>query len=183
MDRTALILDIFASRAKTKIAKLQVAIAQLKYQLPRLRTSMNVRLDQQTGGGGGSFTSRGAGETKLEMNRRHIQHQISLMQAELTNIEADDETRRAYRAKQSIRNVALVGYTNAGKSTIMNALVKRFGDNKEKTVFQADMLFATLETSVRKIQLPDNQNFLLSDTVGFVSKLPHGLVAAFRAIS
>lgn len=181
MDRTALILDIFASRAKTKIAKLQVAIAQLKYQLPRLRTSMNVRLDQQTGGGGGSFTSRGAGETKLEMNRRHIQHQISLMQAELTNIEADDETRRAYRAKQSIRNVALVGYTNAGKSTIMNALVKRFGDNKEKTVFQADMLFATLETSVRKIQLPDNQNFLLSDTVGFVSKLPHGLVAAFRA--
>lgn len=181
MDRTALILDIFASRSKTKIAKLQVAIAQLKYQLPRLRTSMNVRLDQQTGGGGGSFTSRGAGETKLEMNRRHIQHQISLMQAELTNIEADDETRRAYRAKQSIRNVALVGYTNAGKSTIMNALVKRFGDNKEKTVFQADMLFATLETSVRKIQLPDNQNFLLSDTVGFVSKLPHGLVAAFRA--
>lgn len=181
MDRTALILDIFASRAKTKIAKLQVAIAQLKYQLPRLRTSMNVRLDQQTGGGGGSFTSRGAGETKLEMNRRHIQHQISLMQAELTNIEADDETRRDYRAKQSIRNVALVGYTNAGKSTIMNALVKRFGDNKEKTVFQADMLFATLETSVRKIQLPDNQNFLLSDTVGFVSKLPHGLVAAFRA--
>ena len=108
-------------------------------------------------------------------------HQISLMQAELTNIEADDETRRAYRAKQSIRNVALVGYTNAGKSTIMNELVKRFGDNKEKTVFQADMLFATLETSVRKIQLPDNQNFLLSDTVGFVSKLPHGLVAAFRA--
>lgn len=181
MDRTALILDIFASRAKTKIAKLQVAIAQLKYQLPRLRTSMNVRLDQQTGGGGGSFTSRGAGETKLEMNRRHIQHQISLMQAELTNIEADDETRRAYRAKQSIRNVALVGYTNAGKSTIMNALVKRFGGNKGKTVFQADMLFATLETSVRKIQLPDNQNFLLSDTVGFVSKLPHGLVAAFRA--
>ena len=168
MDRTALILDIFASRAKTKVAKLQVAIAQLKYQLPRLRTSMNIRLDQQTGGGGGSFTSRGAGETKLETNRRHIQHQISLLQTELANIEADDETRRAYRAKQSIRNVALVGYTNAGKSTIMNGLVKRFGDNPEKTVFQADMLFATLETSVRKIQLPDKQNFLLSDTVGFV---------------
>lgn len=181
MDRTALILDIFASRAKTKVAKLQVAIAQLKYQLPRLRTSMNVRLDQQTGGGGGSFTSRGAGETKMETNRRHIQHQISLLQAELANIEADDETRRAYRTKQSIRNVALVGYTNAGKSTIMNGLLERFGDNPDKTVFQADMLFATLETSVRKIQLPDKQNFLLSDTVGFVSKLPHGLVAAFRA--
>ena len=181
MDRTALILDIFASRAKTKVAKLQVAIAQLKYQLPRLRTSMNVRLDQQTGGGGGSFTSRGAGETKMETNRRHIQHQISLLQAELANIEADDETRRAYRTKQSIRNVALVGYTNAGKSTIMNGLLERFGDNPDKTVFQADMLFATLETSVRKIQLPDKQNFLLSDTVGFVSKLPHGLVAAFCA--
>nr|WP_258088648.1 GTPase HflX [Weissella fangxianensis] len=181
MDRTALILDIFASRAKTKVAKLQVAIAQLKYQLPRLRTSMNIRLDQQTGGGGGSFTSRGAGETKMETNRRHIQHQISLLQAELANIEVDDETRRAHRAKQSIRNVALVGYTNAGKSTIMNGLLERFGEKPDKTVFQADMLFATLETSVRKIQLPDKQNFLLSDTVGFVSKLPHGLVAAFRA--
>src|SRR5699024_8558814 len=181
MYHTTYILYIFASREKTKVAKLQVAIAQLKYQLPRLRTSMNVRLDQQTGGGGGSFTSRGAGETKMETNRRHIQHQISLLQAELANIEADDETRRAYRTKQSIRNVALVGYTNAGKSTIMNGLLERFGDNPDKTVFQADMLFATLETSVRKIQLPDKQNFLLSDTVGFVSKLPHGLVAAFRA--
>ncbi|MDR3190562.1 MAG: GTPase HflX [Lactobacillaceae bacterium] len=181
MDRTALILDIFASRAKTRLAKLQVQIAQLQYQLPRLRTSMNLRLDQQTGGGGGSFTSRGAGETKLELNRRHIQHQISLLRAEITEIEADDQTRRAQRDKQNIKNVALVGYTNAGKSTIMNGLVKRFGENQEKTVFQADMLFATLETSVRKLNLPDNQSFLLSDTVGFVSNLPHGLVAAFRA--
>ncbi|MFR6560554.1 MAG: GTPase HflX, partial [Weissella confusa] len=181
MDRTALILDIFASRAKTRVAKLQVAIAQLQYQLPRLRTSMNVRLDQQTGGGGGSFTSRGAGETKLEMNRRHIEHQISLLRAELKDVEADDQTRRARRDKQSIKNVALVGYTNAGKSTFMNGLVRQFGENQEKTVFQADMLFATLETSVRKLNLPDNQSFLLSDTVGFVSKLPHGLVAAFRA--
>ena len=181
MDRTALILDIFASRAKTKVAKLQVAIAQLQYQLPRLRTSMNVRLDQQTGGGGGSFTSRGAGETKLETNRRHIEHQISLLRQELKDVEADDQTRRARREKESIKNVALVGYTNAGKSTIMNGLVRRYGENQDKTVFQADMLFATLETSVRKLNLPDNQNFLLSDTVGFVSKLPHGLVAAFRA--
>lgn len=181
MDRTALILDIFASRAKTRLAKAQVAIAQLQYQLPRLRTSMNIRLDQQTGGGGGSFTSRGAGETKLEMNRRHIEHQISLLRQEIEEIEADDQTRRARRDKQNIKNVALVGYTNAGKSTIMNGLVRRFGENKEKTVFQADMLFATLETSVRKLNLPDNQSFLLSDTVGFVSNLPHGLVAAFRA--
>ena len=96
-------------------------------------------------------------------------------------MEADDQTRRARREKESIKNVALVGYTNAGKSTIMNGLVRRYGENQDKTVFQADMLFATLETSVRKLNLPDNQNFLLSDTVGFVSKLPHGLVAAFRA--
>lgn len=181
MDRTALILDIFATRAKTKVAKLQVAIAQLQYQLPRLRTSMNVRMDQQTGGGGGSFTSRGAGETKLELNRRHIEHKISELRKELANIEADDQTRRVRREKEDIKTVALVGYTNAGKSTIMNGLVKRFGENQEKTVFQADMLFATLETAVRKINLPDKQTFLLSDTVGFVSKLPHGLVAAFKA--
>jgi len=181
MDRTALILDIFASRAKTKVAKLQVAIAQLQYQLPRLRTSMNVRLDQQTGGGGGSFTSRGAGETKLETNRRHIEHQISLLRQELAAVEADDLTRRARRDKENIKTVALVGYTNAGKSTFMNGLVRQYGENQEKTVFQADMLFATLETSVRKLNLPDKQSFLLSDTVGFVSKLPHGLVAAFRA--
>ena len=103
------------------------------------------------------------------------------MRAELKDVEADDQTRRARRDKQSIKNVALVGYTNAGKSTFMNGLVRQFGENQEKTVFQADMLFATLETSVRKLNLPDNQSFLLSDTVGFVSKLPHGLVAAFRA--
>ncbi len=181
MDRTALILDIFASRAKTRLAKLQVQIAQLQYQLPRLRTSMNIRLDQQTGGGGGSFTSRGAGETKLETNRRLIEHQISVLRKELAEIEADDETRRAQRTKQNIKNVALIGYTNAGKSTIMNGLVKRFGENQDKLVFQADMLFATLETSVRKLNLPDKQSFLLSDTVGFVSQLPHNLVAAFRA--
>jgi GTP-binding protein HflX len=181
MDRTALILDIFASRAKTRVAKIQVQIAQLQYQLPRLRTSMNIRLDQQTGGGGGGFTSRGAGETKLETNRRTIEHQISALRQELKTIEADDETRRARREKQNIKNVALVGYTNAGKSTIMNGLVRRFGEQQDKLVFQADMLFATLETSVRRLNLPDNQSFLLSDTVGFVSQLPHNLVAAFRA--
>lgn len=181
MDRTALILDIFASRAKTRVAKLQVQIAQLRYQLPRLRTSLNVRLDQQTGGGGGSFTSRGAGETKLETKRRTIEQQISMLRKELAEIEADDETRRAQRVRQNLKSVALVGYTNAGKSTIMNGLVQQFGENQEKLVFQADMLFATLETAVRKLNLPDKQSFLLSDTVGFVSQLPHSLVAAFRA--
>ncbi|MCM0583239.1 GTPase HflX [Weissella diestrammenae] len=181
MDRTALILDIFASRAQTRMAKLQVNMAQLQYQLPRLRTSLNIRLDQQTGGGGGGFTSRGAGETKLETNRRTIEHQIAMIKKEIVEIQSDEQIRRAHRTKQAIKNVALVGYTNAGKSTIMNQLVQRFGENESKTVFQADMLFATLETAVRKINLPDNQSFLLSDTVGFVSKLPHNLVAAFRA--
>ncbi|QIL50305.1 GTPase HflX [Weissella coleopterorum] len=181
LDRTALILDIFASRAKTRLAQLQIEMARLQYQLPRLRTSMNIRLDQQTGGGGGSFTSRGSGETKLETNRRLIEHQISMIKKEITDIEADDQNRRKYRDKQAIKSVALVGYTNAGKSTYMNQLVKRYGENQEKTVFQADMLFSTLETAVRKLNLPDHQSFLLSDTVGFVSKLPHNLVAAFRA--
>lgn len=132
LDRTALILDIFASRAKTRLAQLQIEMAQLQYQLPRLRTSMNVRLDQQTGGGGGSFTSRGSGETKLETNRRLIEHQISMIKKEITEIEADDQNRRKYRDKQAIKSVALVGYTNAGKSTYMNELVKRYGENQEK---------------------------------------------------
>ncbi|KRN75399.1 hypothetical protein IV73_GL000564 [Weissella kandleri] len=181
IDRTALILDIFASRAKTRLAKLQVEMAQLQYQLPRLRTSLNIRLDQQTGGGGGSFTTRGSGETKLETSRRLVEHQIAGIKKEIAEIDMDDQNRRKHRDELLMPTVALVGYTNAGKSTIMNQLVERFGANQSKTVFQADMLFATLETSVRKIFLPENQTILLSDTVGFVSKLPHQLVAAFRA--
>lgn len=178
LDRTGLILDIFANRARSKEAKLQVSIARLKYQLPRLRTSMNVRLDQQTSGGG--FTSRGSGETKLEMDRRTIEKSIAHLKEELDIITKSESTRRVQRQKANIPTVALVGYTNSGKSTTMNGLVRMFGEGLEKQVFEKNMLFATLDTSIRSLTLPDQKQFLLSDTVGFVSKLPHNLVSAFR---
>ena len=180
LDRTALILEIFATRAQTKEAKLQVQIAELQYRLPRLQTSASQRLDQQTGGGSG-FTNRGAGETKLEMDRRTIQHQITHLRHELAAIDKSEETKRKQRAKSNIPTAALVGYTNAGKSTIMNGLVRRYGTVEDKTVFEKDMLFATLDTSVRRLTLPGKKDFLLSDTVGFVSKLPTNLVESFKS--
>lgn len=180
LDRTALILEIFATRAQTKEAKLQVQIAELQYRLPRLQTSASQRLDQQTGGGSG-FTNRGAGETKLEMDRRTIQHQIAHLRHELAAIDKSEETKRKQRAKSNIPTAALVGYTNAGKSTIMNGLVRRYGTVEDKTVFEKDMLFATLDTSVRRLTLPGKKDFLLSDTVGFVSKLPTNLVESFKS--
>lgn len=180
LDRTALILEIFATRAQTKEAKLQVQIAELQYRLPRLQTSASQRLDQQTGGGSG-FTNRGAGETKLEMDRRTIQHQITHLRHELAAIDKSEETKRKQRAKSNIPTAALVGYTNAGKSTIMNGLVRRYGTVEDKTVFEKDMLFATLDTSVRRLTLPGKRDFLLSDTVGFVSKLPTNLVESFKS--
>lgn len=180
LDRTAMILEIFATRAQTKEAKLQVQIAELQYRLPRLQTSASQRLDQQTGGGSG-FTNRGAGETKLEMDRRTIQHQITHLRHELAAIDKSEETKRKQRAKSNIPTAALVGYTNAGKSTIMNGLVRRYGTVEDKTVFEKDMLFATLDTSVRRLTLPGKKDFLLSDTVGFVSKLPTNLVESFKS--
>ena len=180
LDRTALILEIFATRAQTKEAKLQVQIAELQYRLPRLQTSASQRLDQQTGGGSG-FTNRGAGETKLEMDRRTIQHHITHLRHELAAIDKSEETKRKQRAKSNIPTAALVGYTNAGKSTIMNGLVRRYGAVEDKTVFEKDMLFATLDTSVRRLTLPGRKDFLLSDTVGFVSKLPTNLVESFKS--
>lgn len=180
LDRTALILEIFATRAQTKEAKLQVQIAELQYRLPRLQTSASQRLDQQTGGGSG-FINRGAGETKLEMDRRTIQHQITHLRHELAAIDKSEETKRKQRAKSNIPTAALVGYTNAGKSTIMNGLVRRYGTVEDKTVFEKDMLFATLDTSVRRLTLPGKKDFLLSDTVGFVSKLPTNLVESFKS--
>lgn len=180
LDRTALILEIFATRAQTKEAKLQVQIAELQYRLPRLQTSASQRLDQQTGSGSG-FTNRGAGETKLEMDRRTIQHQITHLRHELAAIDKSEETKRKQRAKSNIPTAALVGYTNAGKSTIMNGLVRRYGTVEDKTVFEKDMLFATLDTSVRRLTLPGKKDFLLSDTVGFVSKLPTNLVESFKS--
>lgn len=185
VDRTGLILDIFAQRAQTKNAKLQVQLARLQYQLPRLRTSMSITLDQQTGAGGGGFTSRGAGETKLEQSRRRITKQMVHIRQELADIEKSEGTRSAQRQHNQLPNVALVGYTNAGKSTIMNQLLHRFGvgatSGTTKQVFEKDMLFATLNTTVRQLTLPDKHQFLLSDTVGFVSKLPHNLIEAFKS--
>lgn len=180
IDRTALILEIFAKRAHTKEAKLQVQIAQLQYQLPRLHTAANQRLDQQTGGGSG-FTNRGAGETQIEMDRRVIQRHINHLRQELKDIDKSEATKRALRDKSAIPTAALVGYTNAGKSTIMNKLINRYGVSDEKEVFEKDMLFATLDTSVRQLTLPDQKRFILSDTVGFVSKLPTHLIEAFRS--
>lgn len=180
LDRTALILEIFANRAQTKEAKIQVQIAELQYRLPRLQTSASERLDQQTGGGSG-FTNRGAGETKLEMDRRTIQHHISHLRQELAAIDKSEETKRKLRSKSAIPTAALVGYTNSGKSTIMNGLVRKYGAAEEKTVFEKNMLFATLDTSVRQLTLPDQKRFLLSDTVGFVSKLPTHLVESFKS--
>ncbi|QEA47067.1 GTPase HflX [Leuconostoc lactis] len=185
LDRTGLILDIFAQRAQTKEAKLQVQLARLQYQLPRLRTSMSVSLDQQTGAGGASFTSRGSGETKLEESRRRITSQMVHIRQELAELSKGTSTRSAKRTTNELANVALVGYTNAGKSTLMNRLLARFGVGADtddtKQVFEKDMLFATLTTTVRQLTLPDKKQFLLSDTVGFVSKLPHNLVSAFKS--
>lgn len=183
IDRTALILDIFASRAHTRIAKLQVKIAQLQYQLPRIRTASINKLDQQTAGGntGGGFTNRGSGETQIELNRRVIQKQIASLRKELKAIQQDTAVQRKKRQKSDLKSVALVGYTNAGKSTTMNHILDYLHINSSKRVFEKDMLFATLDTYVRKITLPNNNRFILSDTVGFVSKLPHQLVEAFKS--
>nr|WP_236747687.1 GTPase HflX [Acetilactobacillus jinshanensis] len=180
IDRTGLILEIFANQARTKEAKLQVKLARLEYQLPRLRTSASVRLDQQTGNGGG-YTNRGSGETLLEMRRRTLGRQINNIRHHLKSVNKTKKVQSHQRKKMTIPTVALVGYTNAGKSTILNQLVKRWGTNESKRALVKNMLFATLSTEVRKLTLPNNRKFLLSDTVGFVSKLPHELISAFQS--
>ena len=180
IDRTMLILDIFSRRAKTREAQMQVELAQLQYMLPRL-VGLHASLSRQGGGTGGGFKNRGAGETKLELDRRKIEDQIAKLRRDLEQVKEQRETQRKQRRKNAVPVVSLVGYTNAGKSTIMNQILAKIGQEDSKQVFEKDMLFATLETSVRNIELPDNKTFLLTDTVGFVSKLPHHLVKAFRS--
>lgn len=179
MDRTNLILDIFATRAKSREAKLQVETARLKYLLPRL-VGMHAALSRQ-GGASGSMSSKGAGEKKLELDRRKIEHRISELEQELKEIAGERETQRKKRTRSGVPQVALVGYTNAGKSTLLNGMVDSYIQDEGKRVFEENMLFATLETSVRRIDNERNKPFFLADTVGFINKLPHGLVKAFRS--
>jgi GTP-binding protein HflX len=178
MDRTTLILEIFAKRARTREAKLQVEVARLKYMLPRIIGSYE-SLERQRGGVG--INNRGSGEKKLELDRRKIEQKIFELSKELDLLSNERQTQRKKRDKAELPTVALVGYTNTGKSTIMNALVELYNKFEDKKVLEKDMLFATLETSIRNIKLQDNKTFLLADTVGFVSDLPHDLVKAFRS--
>lgn len=167
MDRTILILEIFLQRAQTSYAKTQVEMAHLQYMLPRL-TRMWSHLDRQRGGGG---TNRGTGETQIEADKRIINNRIALLREDLKRIDKQMATQRQNRGKMV--RVALVGYTNVGKSTLMNLLSK-------SDVFAENKLFATLDTTVRKVTI-DNLPFLLSDTVGFIRKLPHNLVESFKS--
>lgn len=175
IDRTSLILEIFALRAKSKEAKLQVEIATLKYLLPHLIGSETKIYSQQ---GGKGF--RGAGETKLELDRRRIKKDIVLKTNELAKVVLERKNQRKKRQKSKLPVVCLVGYTNSGKSTLMNSLIEQY-NQMEKQVFAENMLFATLETSTRVIKLKNNNDFLLTDTVGFVNRLPHDLVEAFKS--
>lgn len=179
MDRTNLILEIFSRRAKTREARLQVESANLQYMLPRL-VGMRESLGRQAGASG-SMSNKGTGEKQIELDRRKIEKRIADLRRELEAIEHDRNVQRQKRSRSALPQVALVGYTNAGKSTLMNKLMEVYGGREEKMVMAKDMLFATLDTTVRKITPGDKKDFLLSDTVGFINKLPHGLIKAFRS--
>lgn len=169
LDRSMLILDIFAMRAKSGEGKLQVELAQLKYRLPRLR-GIGVEMSR-TGAGIGT---RGPGETRLESDRRHIRRRISALEEEIKELKKHRSLIRERRKKDGVITAALVGYTNAGKSTLLNTLT-------EANVFAEDKLFATLDPTSRAITLEDNRKILLVDTVGFIRKLPHHLIEAFKS--
>ncbi|SDC75507.1 GTPase HflX [Shouchella lonarensis] len=178
-DRTMLVVDIFAKRAQTKEAQMQVLLAQSQYLLPRL-VGMRASLSRQ-GGSGVGLATRGGGETKLELDRRKIETRMQSLKRDLAKVDEQREEQRKKRKKQMTPLVALVGYTNAGKSSLMNAILRYTQQSIEKAVLEKDMLFATLDTSVRQVSLNQQHAFFLADTVGFVSKLPHHLVKAFRS--
>ncbi len=169
IDRTALILDIFAQRARTAEGRLQVELAQLKYRLPRL-SGLGRTLSRQ----GGGIGSRGPGEAKLETDKRYIRHRIEKLEAQLRELEKRREYAHKRRKKDGVTTVAIVGYTNVGKSTLLNALT-------EAGVLAENMLFATLDPTARALELPDGRTVMLVDTVGLVSRLPHNLVEAFKS--
>ena len=176
LDRTALILDIFAQHATTAEGRLQVELAQLEYRIPRL-TRMWTHLARQAGTGGGSGGSvglRGPGEKQIEMDKRMIGARLNVLKAELEALRAHRQRHRARRRQTELRTVAIVGYTNAGKSTLINRLAGA-------DVLSADMLFATLDPTTRRVELPGGRHVLFTDTVGFIQKLPTDIVAAFRA--
>lgn len=170
IDRTRLILDIFAQRAHTQEGKLQVELAQLKYLLPRLG-GKGTALMQQKGGIG----LRGPGETKLEYDKRRLRLRISKLEKEIDTVKAGRELRRQRRSQIPLPQIALVGYTNAGKSTLLNALTHT------QSVYADDKLFATLDPTTRRVRMPSGGEMLFTDTVGFIQKLPHSLVTSFRA--
>jgi GTPase len=181
IDRTELIIEVFAQRAQTREARLQIEMAKVKYQMPRLKR-LWTHLSRQAGsggggaggGGGGGAYLRGEGETQIELDRRMLKKRVAQLQKEIKEVEKQRETQRRQRVRTGIPTFAIVGYTNAGKSTLLNALTKA-------DVFVEDKLFATLDTTTRKFVLPNRQEILLVDTVGFIRKIPHTLVAAFKS--
>lgn len=176
IDRTVMILDIFAAHASTSEGKLQVELAQLRYRSSRL-TGLGKSLSRIGGGASGSdggIGTRGPGEKKLEIDRRVIRDRISMLNRQLKNVVATRETMRKQRSNSAVRIVAIVGYTNAGKSTLLNALT-------QAAVLEEDKLFATLDPTTRSYELENGQKILFTDTVGFINKLPHHLIQAFRS--
>lgn len=175
IDRTGLILDIFAARARTKEAKLQVMLAQLEYRLPRLVGFRNYLSREGAGIG-----TRGPGEQKLETDRRAIQREINSIKDKLEDISRQRAIKNSRRSNSKTPVVSLIGYSNAGKSTILNKIIEKFS-KQDKEVYSDNLLFATLDTSARKIKLPNNKDIVLTDTVGFISDLPTKLVESFKS--
>lgn len=175
LDRTEVILGVFGMRAQTKEAKLQIELAKKRYEMPRLkRLWTHLSRQRGTAGGGGGSYLKGEGEKQIEIDKRLIKDQIDKLNKEIAEVKIDRETQRQKRKRQEVPSFALIGYTNVGKSTLLNALT-------DANVFVEDKLFATLDTTTRKFNLPNNQDVLIVDTVGFIRKLPHLLIAAFKS--